>query len=148
MANNIETELASIRKVSAEFLHAYNTADLHAVCCLLTEGAVLMPPHEPTITGVDAVRDRMESFFSGFTFNIRLVAQQTDIFGDIAFERGTYTGYALLKGKDTPPRGGYGEYLLVFERQYGCWRIAAFGTAAAKGTPPQMIAGPERLAEV
>jgi len=71
--------------------------------------------------------------------------QQIDIVGDIGFERGTYTGYALLKGKDIPPRGGYGKYLMLFERQYGAWRIAAFGTAAAKGSPPHVIAGPERL---
>jgi len=145
MMHDIESELASIRKVSSEFLAAYNSADLEAVCALLTDGAVLIPPTEPTVTGVDSVRGRFESFFNGFTFNIRLDAHQIDIVGDIGFERGTYTGYALLKGKDIPPRGGYGEYLLLFERQYGAWRIAAFGTAAAKGSPPQAIAGPERL---
>ena len=148
MMHDNETELDSIRRVSTEFLAAYNSADLEAVCALLTDGAVLMPPNEPTVEGVDSVRGRFESFFNGFTFNIRLDARQIDIVGDIGFERGTYTGYALLKGKDIPPRGGYGEYLLLFERQYGTWRIAAFGTAAAKGSPPHVIAGPERLSNL
>jgi ketosteroid isomerase-like protein len=145
--NTDHADLASIREVATEFVNAYNSADLGKLCMLLTEGAILMPPNEPTVTGIEAVRSRFEIFFTGFTFNIKFDVQQTDLAGDIAFERGTYTAFALLKGMAYPPRGGYGEYLLLFERQSeGSWKIAAFATAAAQGVPPQSIAGPERLA--
>jgi ketosteroid isomerase-like protein len=147
--NTDNADLASIREVANEFLNAYNSADLGRLCMLLTEGAVLMPPNEPRMSGIEAIRARFEGFFSGFTFNMKFDVQQTDLAGDIAFERGTYAAFALLKGTALPPRGGYGKYLLLFERQSeGIWKIAAFGTAAAQGVPPQSIAGPERLADL
>jgi ketosteroid isomerase-like protein len=147
--NTTEVDQTATRKLAEEFLTAYNAADLDRVCSVLTEGAVLMPPNEPVLAGIDLVRPRIESFFNGFTFTMRFDVHQNDVLGDIAFERGAYTAYALLKGEAGELRGGYGEYLLLFERQPDrSWRIAAFGTAAAQGMPPQTIAAPERLEEV
>jgi len=146
--HSVEADITAIRKLADDFLVAYNAANLEQVCALLSEGAVLMPPNEPAIAGLESVRSRIESFFSGFTFTLRFEPQQADVIIDLAFERGAYTAYALLKGAGTP-RGGHGEYLLLFERLFdGTWRIAAFGTAAAQGEPPQSVAAPERLADV
>ncbi len=147
----IKADAIAIRNVAEEFLAAYNAANLERVCLLLTEGAVLMPADEPAIAGKEQVRGRMECFFSDFSFTMRFTPKHTELMGDIAFERGTYSAFAVLKHQDCEPRGGYGEYLLLFERQPlernagGLWRIAAFGTAAAQGVPPQSIAAPERL---
>jgi ketosteroid isomerase-like protein len=147
--NSVDADLLAIRKLADDFLTAYNAANLERVCALLSEGAVLMPPNEPAIAGLESVKSRIESFFSGFTFTLKLEPQQSDVIIDLAFERGAYAAYALLKGDKGEPRGGYGEYLLLFERQFdGTWRIAAFGTAAAQGAPPQSVIAPERLAEV
>ena len=98
-----------------------------------------MPPDEPVLlSGVDQVRRRIECFFSGFTFNLRFDVRQTEVVGPVAFERGSYAAFALLKGEEAEPRGGYGEYILLFERQPdSTWRIAAFGTAARKESPPE-----------
>jgi uncharacterized protein (TIGR02246 family) len=142
-------DLAAIRQVVDEFLSAYNDAEIERVCALLTPGAVLMPPNEPPVAGVDGVRRRIESFFSGFTFNLRFNARQTEVLGEIAFQRGSYTAFALLKDETTEPQGGYGEYILLFERQQDrSWRIAAFGTASAQGFEPRNVAAPERLEEL
>jgi ketosteroid isomerase-like protein len=143
-------DLAAIRQLVHEFIAAYNDADIERVCALLTDGAVLMAPNEPAVSGVDDVRRRIESFFSGFTFNLRCEARQTEVLGAIAFERGSYTAFALLKKDEKgEPQGGYGEYILLFERQPDkSWRIAAFGTAAAQGVAPRNVAAPERLEEV
>ena len=141
-------DLAAIRQVVEDFLTAYNDADTERVCALLTPGAVLMPPDEPAVSGVDDVRNRIECFFSGFTFNLRCEARQTEVLGPVAFQRGSYTAFALLKEK-SEPKGGYGEYILLFERQAdNSWRIAAFGTAAAHGIAPRNVAAPERLEEI
>src|SRR5207253_9399988 len=86
--------------------------------------------------------------FSGFTFSLRFDVRQTELAGPVAFDRGAYTAFALLKG-DGEPRGGYGEYILLFERQPdGTWRIAAFGTAAAQGLSPRNVAAPDRLEDL
>jgi ketosteroid isomerase-like protein len=139
-------ETSDIRRLGDEFLAAYNASDLQKICEVLSEGAVLMPPNEPPVNGIEDIRSRFEAFFTGFTFNIRFYPSQTNVVGDLAFERGSYAAYALLKGEAGEPRGGYGEYLLIFERQPNArWKIGAFGTAAAEGTPPRNIAGPVRL---
>jgi len=147
--NTTNVDVIAIRHAADDFLAAYNAADIDRVCTLLTEGALLMPPNEPAIAGLQHVRSRIDTFFSGFTFTMRFNACQTEVHGNIAFERGAYTAFAILKGEGSDPRGGYGEYLLLFERQKDrSWRIAAFGTAPAQGIPPASIVAPERLASV
>jgi uncharacterized protein (TIGR02246 family) len=141
-------DLAAIRQVVDDFLSAYNDADTERVCALLTPGAVLMPRNEPAVSGVDDVRNRIECFFSGFTFNLRCEPRQTEVLGPVAFQRGSYTALAVLK-EQGEPQGGHGEYILLFERQPdNSWRIAAFGTAAAQGIAPRNVAAPERLEEI
>ena len=139
----------AIRRVTEEFLAAYNASDLDKICSLLTPGAILMPPDEPAHNGVEDIRARFEAFFSGFTFTVKLYPTLTNVAGNVAFERGSYAASALLKGEGGEPKGGYGEYLLIFERQLdGQWKIGAFGTNAARGTSPRNIAGPDRLLEL
>jgi ketosteroid isomerase-like protein len=145
--NTTDVDVIAIRHAADDFLAAYNAADIDRVCALLTEGALLMPPNEPAIAGLELVRSRIDCFFSGFNFTMRFNAAHTEVAGNIAFERGAYTAFAILKGESGDPRGGYGEYLLLFERQKDrSWRIAAFGTAPAQGVPPASIVAPERLA--
>lgn len=147
--NPAAVDMAAIRQASDQFLDAYNAADIEGVCALLTPGAVLMPPDEPVVSGADRVRSRIECFFSGFTFNLRFDVRQTEVVGPVAFERGSYAAFALLKGEEAEPRGGYGEYILLFERQPdSSWRIAAFGTAAAQGISPRNVAAPARLEDL
>ena len=148
MKATLEQDAIAVRRIAEKFLAAYNSADLETLCGLLTEGTVLMPPNEPPVTGIEEVRLRFDAFFQGFTFTIKFFPQQTDLLGDLAFERGSYEAFALLKEERGAPRGGFGEYLLLFERQKdGAWKIAAFGSAAAVGEAPQTIVGPERLTE-
>src|SRR5262245_34689368 len=117
-------EVAAVRQVSDQFVAAYNDADIERVCALLTPGALFMSPNEPAISGVDGVRRRIESFFSGFAFNLRFDSRQVDILGPMALERGSYTAFAVLKDKMGKPQGGYGEYMMLFERQPDdTWRI-------------------------
>jgi ketosteroid isomerase-like protein len=139
----------AIRRVADEFLAAYNASDLDRICSLMTPGAILMPPDEPARDGIEEIRSRFEAFFSGFTFAVELYPILTNVAGNVAFERGSYAASALLKGEAGEPKGGYGDYLLIFERQLdGQWKIGAFGTNAARGTPPRNIAGPDRLLDL
>jgi hypothetical protein len=84
-----------------------------------------------------------------FTFTVELYPKLTNIAGNVAYERGSYAASALLKGEAGEPKGGYGAYLMIFERQLdGQWKIGAFGANAARGTSPRNIAGPDRLLDL
>jgi ketosteroid isomerase-like protein len=115
----------AVRQVVAEFLAAYNASDLDRICSLMTAGAILMPPDDPE-----------------FTFTVELYPKLTNIAGNVAYERGSYAAPG-------EPKGGYGEYLMILERQLdGQWKIGAFGANAARGASPRNIAGPDRLLDL
>jgi uncharacterized protein (TIGR02246 family) len=126
-----DPRISDIRKVVESFVAAYNSGDAHRVCSFFTETAVLLPPNEPPVKGLDKIQSRLESFFEGFTYRIEFQPTQTEFIGGMGFERGTYSAWAVLKEGGDQPRGGNGEYMLLLEQpQHGIWFISGFGTAA------------------
>ena len=132
--------IADIRKVIDRFVAAYKAGNAARMAAVLTETAVLIPPGEPPITGVDKIRSRFQSFFDGFHFYIDFQPVQTELMGSVGFERGTYSASAVIKGGQEP-RGGHGEYILLLELQPDRrWLISAFGTASpGDAIPPDTV---------
>src|ERR1051326_3520399 len=132
----VDVPFSEIRKVIDSFVLAYKAGNADKIASLFTETAVVIPPNEPPVQGVDKIRSRFESFFDGFAYHIDFEAMQTELIGGMGFERGKYSAWALLKGAEQP-RGGSGEYLILLEFHDGRWLISAFGTAASGHELPE-----------
>jgi ketosteroid isomerase-like protein len=98
----------------------YNAGDLDALTMLYTEDAVLMPPDLPSLTGVDAMRAIVQTFF-----DVGLVGSEVPrieaygVMGDEAWGAGPFrffdaSGNLVVEGK----------YLVVYRYVDGAWRIA------------------------
>lgn len=127
--------IPTVKKLVEKFVSAYNQGNSSIIASLFTQDGVLMPPGEPPVSGQEEIKWRFHVFFDGFTFDLRLDSLETYFIGDLCFDRGVYTAYALpVEGG--VPRGGGGEYTFLFEEELpGSWRISAFGTS------PSMEAG-------
>src|SRR4051812_109510 len=109
-----DSHVSEIRQVVDSFVLAYKSGDAAKVASLFTETAVVIPPNEPPVQGVDKIRSRFESFFDGFAYHIDFEPMQTELIGGMGFERGKYSAWAVLKGEEQP-RGGQGEYMILLE---------------------------------
>jgi len=120
-----------MRKIVDEFVKAYNVGNAPHIASMFTEEGVLMPPNEPPVVGKESVRWRLQVFFDAFSFDMNLAPAENYFIGELGFERGTYTAYALSQDGGAP-RGGQGEYMFLFEEQFGSWKISAFGTSPSE----------------
>ncbi len=121
---NQPADLAAIRAVTAGIIAADNKGDAVAVMQFYADDAILLPPNGAPVTGKDAIRTRYEEGFRHFRFAIFSSSEETHVFGDWAFDRGTTEGKAIPKA-DEPSRQIHDKYVVILHREPGgAWKIA------------------------
>ncbi len=117
-------DLAAIRAVTSGIIAADNTGDAVAVMRFYADDAILLPPNGAPVTGKDAIRTRYQEGFRHFRFAIFSASEETHVFGDWAFDRGTTEGKTIPKA-DEPSRQIHDKYLMILHREPGgAWKIA------------------------
>ena len=134
-----------MNNVRNEFISAFNSGDATKVASLYATDAVVMPTHQPMITGRDAIQNYNKTFFETFTATITISPIETKVFGDRALDRGTYTMQLTPKAGGSPIMDE-GKYLVLLQRQAdGSWKLThdidntnmPLQTTAAQTAPPQ-----------
>jgi uncharacterized protein (TIGR02246 family) len=125
---------AAAAKVLAGIVAADNAGDLDAVIASYADDAILLPPNDVSVVGKQAIRARYEEGFRHFRFDIVFTADETHIFGDLAFIRGTINGRTVPKG-DEPSRKIHDKYIMVLHRQKDGWKIARLIWNASEQLP-------------
>jgi uncharacterized protein (TIGR02246 family) len=114
---------AVVNNVRNEFMSAFNAGDAAKVASLYATDAVIMPTHQPVITGRDAIENYNKTFFEMFTATINISPVETKVFGDRALDRGTYT-IQLTPKTGGSPMMDEGKYLVLLQRQAdGSWKL-------------------------
>lgn len=135
----------AVNNVRNEFMSAFNSGDATKVASLYATDAVVMPTHQPMITGRDAIQNYNKTFFETFTATINISPIETKVFGDRALDRGTYTIQLTPKAGGSPMMDE-GKYLVLLQRQAdGSWKLThdidntsmPLQTTAAQTAPPQ-----------
>ena len=135
----------AVNNVRNEFISAFNSGDAAKVASLYATDAVVMPTHQPVITGRDAIQNYNKTFFETFTATINISPIETKVFGDRALDRGTYTMQLTPKAGGSPIMDE-GKYLVLLQRQAdGSWKLThdidntnmPLQTTAAQTAPPQ-----------
>ena len=113
---------AAIGELIVSLVAADNRADLDAVAALYAGDAVLLPPFESPVVGIDAIRDRYREMFETMGFELGATIEETVVEGNWAYSRGMTRGRAM-------PRDGQGwrsvndRYLMVLRKDGGRWHI-------------------------
>jgi uncharacterized protein (TIGR02246 family) len=117
-------ELEAIRQVISGIIRADNAGDAAAVMSFYADDSVLLPPNDSPVVGKDAIRSRYEEGFRHFRFDISSTSDETRVFGEWAFDRGTTSGRTIPKESDAA-RQVHDKYVMILHREVnGSWKIA------------------------
>ncbi|MDA2928036.1 SgcJ/EcaC family oxidoreductase [Acidobacteria bacterium AH-259-G07] len=119
----VEADLDAIDSLRDEFLTAHNANEASRLAALYTDGAVLMPPNEESVTGKQGVESWYQANFDQFTAELTLSSEEVEVAGDWAFDRGTYT-ITLTPKDDGEPIEDNGKYIVILQKQPdNSWKI-------------------------
>ena len=115
-----DEDIAALNNLTAAFVQATLAGDCDASNAVLAENAVLLPQDEPMIEGraaMIAACEAEEATVQDFT----ITSAQIDGYGDLAFDRGTWSETLVFEGM-TEPLTLSGKYVLVSRKQAdGSW---------------------------
>jgi ketosteroid isomerase-like protein len=113
---SVQEDLAAIANFNERYLKAINDEDIDALGKLTDQGHILTPPGGRPIVGKERIVDVTGRSFEQFDVREMWTPEETQVGGDVAFQRGTYD---LLM---TPKAGGEsraikGWFLRIYQRQ-------------------------------
>jgi ketosteroid isomerase-like protein len=82
----------AIAAASARFQAAENGGSVDQMRVHFADDLVMMGPNIPPVTGADSVAAPMRVFHDAFAVQSEYNSQEIVVFGDWAFDRGTYPG--------------------------------------------------------
>lgn len=113
-----DEDLAAIAALGQAYNEAVLAGDAAAIAAMYTEDATEMPPHMVARQGRAAIQQAYEGMPLMTTFT--MASSQVEGFGDLAYDRGTWTATMEMEGME--PYQDAGKYLVVCEKQAdGSW---------------------------
>jgi ketosteroid isomerase-like protein len=116
-------DAAAIALVTTALLKAVNESNLAGVLAVWSDGAVLMPPHHPSVRGRQEIERYFSRLFRVRRFTFAFTSSQIEVCGDLAFERVEYEVAASGPAAGPEIRDA-GKGLHVYRRQEGAWKLA------------------------
>ncbi len=124
---DVSADIAAIKALNDKIAAAFNSNDAAAVAAAYADDAVMMDPNQAPIEGKSAIQAAYEarakenasmSIASTFSFT----PLETQVVGDWAYDRGTYT--VTLTPKSGKPTERSNKYLTIYKRQPdGSWKV-------------------------
>jgi uncharacterized protein (TIGR02246 family) len=117
-------DIQALNAILAEHVAAVNSSDTAATLADFTDDVIYLPPAGPPVRGKPALASFVGSFYEAFTADIGMVAEETILMGDWAFQWGVLTGAVrpLVGGQEAPLNG---KWAYLYQRQSdGTWKIA------------------------
>jgi ketosteroid isomerase-like protein len=115
---DLETEKKKIRKTMKK-LTIDNSTEIKEATRYLCSNVMLLPPNDPPIIGVDAVKAKMieDSKAQIHAIGGRQLNVEVSEKADLAWEHGSY--HIRYSGDE----GVHGYYLSIFRKEKGEWRL-------------------------
>jgi len=85
-------DVEAIKKVGREYFEATNAGDPDRCIATMAPDVIIMPPDRPSIVGARQLRRLSHDYHETFELKYRLVYDQIDVEGILAFARATVTG--------------------------------------------------------
>jgi len=119
-----QDDLAAINSMRERAVPVFNRGDADAFMAFFTDDAVVMAPNFPPAIGKQAVRALFQGLFGQFAVEETLSSHEILLFGDWAFERGSYTATLTPRSGGGPIQDN-GKIIFIWQRQSdGSWKIA------------------------
>jgi uncharacterized protein (TIGR02246 family) len=119
-----DVDLKAIDVVRDAHVTALNAGDARAWAAQFTDDGVQMPPNAPANVGAAKIASWSQAFLDQFRVRFALAVDEVRVFGEWAFESGTYTIGLTFKAGG-PAMQDIGKYLTIYQRKAGnTWHMA------------------------
>jgi uncharacterized protein (TIGR02246 family) len=117
-----EEDVAAITRASQEWVAAFEAEDVPRAMSFLASDAVLVPPHEPPLSGAEAIEAWTRRMFEAITVeSANTTVDEVRVAGDWAVSHGVWQMSLTMNGVTV---GDTTRYVLIWERQAdGTWLI-------------------------
>ena len=128
-------EAAAIQSQNKRWERGVATGNVDSVMAVYSDDAISMGDQTPAATGRAAVRETYTNFLKAKPADIKLTGVEASFSDDgtLAYDRGSFT--ATVTGADGKPAKIAGDYIAVWKKEGGEWKIAA---EASNSTIPRM----------
>jgi ketosteroid isomerase-like protein len=118
--------MTTLDEIAIRLEAAFNAGDAAALASLYSETAILMPPNEPMVSGRVDIQAWFERTLSQPRI-VRVIAIESKIDGDQAFQIGTFTSAVTTDAASSTPQGesspNKAKYVLILRNLDGDWKI-------------------------
>lgn len=116
-------ETAAIRSQNGRWERGVATGNIDSVMALYSDDAISMGDGTPAAKGKDAVRETYAGFLKAKPSDIKLTGADASFSDDgtVAYDHGSFT--ATITGADGKPAKIAGDYLAVWKKAGGEWKI-------------------------
>jgi ketosteroid isomerase-like protein len=102
---------------------AIDAGDSSRIAQVFAEAAVAMVPNQDAVQGRVAIGGFYKGLFDAYSTKIEIISLESEVFGDRAFDRGTYRLELTPKLRGSPVVD-QGEYIYLLRRQSdGSWKV-------------------------
>ena len=124
MSDSQEADVSAINDLRRREIKSAEAGDVEALLALRTEDFTAMPPGQNPVSGKQAVSAFLSGMFEQVSIQETVVSEDIVVSGDLAYDRGTFTGSATPKAGGDPMELN-GKYLWIARREEnGSWRYA------------------------
>jgi ketosteroid isomerase-like protein len=120
-------DIQQIKDNEAQWNQDYAAKDVDKLAGYYSDGAVLMLPGAPPVTGKDPIHNALRQMVSDPAFALHFEASQVDVAAssDLAFTQGSYT-YTSTDPQSKSAVTAHGSYVTTFRRNSGgMWKAVA-----------------------
>lgn len=122
-ASTTGPDVQAIRAWLDGYVAAVNAGDLDAWASLIADDAVVMPPDELPISGIDTLRPLYETVFRTYSFDFNPRVDEVVVAGDLAVLRAFFEETFTPTGEGGPVEMS-GSWLVVLRKQTdGSWKL-------------------------
>jgi len=117
-----EDDIGALNALRTAYIEAVLAGDCDAANALYAENAVVLPQDQPTVEGRAAIKATCEADEATFQ-NFTLTPLEVDGYGDLAFDRGTWSETIVTEDMEEPLMLS-GKYLTILRKQAdGSWLV-------------------------
>jgi uncharacterized protein (TIGR02246 family) len=132
-------EVEAIRAWFEQYNAAINAGDLEGWMTFVADDAVVLPPDELPISGMDELRPRYEAVFSTYAFQFTPRLDEVVVAGDLAVLRAFYEETLTVKGEGETMEFS-GLWLMILRKQSdGSWKLWRNMWSVIPPPPPQTM---------
>lgn len=129
----------AIRALLDEVERTFESGDLDAAMAVFADDAVIVAQGTPDIVGVRDIRAMYADMLRQFDIEADLTTEEIEIFGDTAYERGSYSLKLALKEGGQVVTDVVNRHIHILKRQpdgsWKTWRMMVNSAEPAAGAP-------------